>query len=55
MKKTDGTMNLMEWEVGIPGKKDVSHVLCCCVRFDLASLDELGGRVVQSPNDLPRR
>ena len=24
MKKTDGTMNLMEWEVGIPGKKDVS-------------------------------
>ena len=25
-KAADGSMNLMEWEVGIPGKEDVGYV-----------------------------
>jgi len=33
-KAVDGTLNLMNWECGIPGKKGVSHLLCHFVEFD---------------------
>lgn len=37
-KAADGSMNLMEWEVGIPGKQGVRFLR---VSMDLPSVDEL--------------
>jgi len=33
-KAVDGTLNLMNWECGIPGKKGVSYLLFHLVEFD---------------------
>lgn len=54
-KASDGTMNLMEWEVGIPGKSAV------CLSISQApgradrtgTIDSLGGRIVQVEHVIP--
>jgi hypothetical protein len=53
-KAPDGSMNLMEWEVGIPGKEGVSVDKCAvsCI-YKLIPLDSMGRRAVQVVHDLP--
>jgi len=56
-------MNLMEWEVGIPGKQSVRfpfsipvlRALDCRLIFEMIRPDTLGGRRVQAHDGLPRR
>lgn len=47
-KEADGSLNLLVWEVGIPGKTNVRERL-------FLRLDSLGGRRVQIENVLSRR
>lgn len=56
-------MNLMEWEVGIPGKQSVRlpfsitalRALDGQLIFEMIHPDTLGGRRVQAHDGLPRR
>jgi len=56
-------MNLMEWEVGIPGKQGVRlpfsipalRALDGRLIFEITHPDALGGRRVQTHDGLPRR
>lgn len=48
-KSADGSMNLMEWEVGIPGKPNVSmRVALSCLPADTSRLCRRHGKVVCS-------
>ncbi|KAI3483186.1 hypothetical protein L1887_53966 [Cichorium endivia] len=64
-KAADGSLDLMNWEVGIPGKANVGQLphlvlsfasahsplaLCCS-----ATTDAMGGRAVQAAHDVSRR
>ena len=54
-KASDGTMNLMEWEVGIPGKSNVCLAIYqAACRADFWGLvDTMGRRIVQVDDDFP--
>jgi hypothetical protein len=65
-KAADGSMNLMEWEVGIPGKPKVNETaLDAFTRLkqtyhsssyaDDIPLDSMGWRFIQVDHELPRR
>ncbi len=54
-KASDGTMNLMEWEVGIPGKAAVCLSISqgACKADCTGTIDSLGGRIVQVDGVVP--
>jgi hypothetical protein len=54
-KAADGSMNLMEWDVGIPGKPGVGVTVTariCRAMTRSLNLDTLGGRSVQTRDEL---
>lgn len=67
VKKADGTLNLLEWDVGIPGKPDVSLLVGGDARAMLAGSsaltsadhrtcqDALGWRNVHTEDGVSRR
>lgn len=55
-KAPDGSMNLMEWEVGIPGKPGVGvNFSSCLENLLMFLLDCLGRWGVQTTDDISRR
>ena len=57
-KAADGSMNLLEWEVGIPGKQGVRMLAilgCMLVALNTCSADAMGRRCLQAHDDIPRR
>ena len=57
-KAPDGSMNLLEWEVGIPGKAGVRVCTLMIIDEDtdhMVAVDTMGRRCLQALDDIPRR
>ena len=55
-RKEGDSLNLLVWDVGIPGKEKVSDAFPCVVygiRAELYTTDSLGGRCLQGRDDFP--